>query len=176
MVKFLYLTQRAAKGVCGVPVSPSFFLCAHFKGSSEHLPQFRWVFIGRFPLAMKLRMFLALLHCGDGKGRFGNPLLASPASGGASRAPLAWAAPGWPFSVTGVPGSATWWRNNRFFPLDTMERWCGLGRSFGVSNASFSPLSLLILHINKDWLGLYQLPNLFSHSDLYLMLSPCQPW
>lgn len=70
MVKFLYLTQTAAKGVYGMPVSLSFY-CTHSKGSSGHLPEFRWLSIGESPLAKKLRMFPALLPCGDGKGRLG---------------------------------------------------------------------------------------------------------
>lgn len=52
-------------------------------------------------------------------------------------------------SVPGVHGSAMCWMNKwQVYPLDTMERWCGLGKSFVVSNAFFSPLPLLTLHIN----------------------------
>ncbi|KAI1234763.1 hypothetical protein IHE44_0003141 [Lamprotornis superbus] len=47
----------------GKPRSPE----AHGEGSSGYLPEFHWMCIGECPLAKKLRMFLALFHCGDGK-------------------------------------------------------------------------------------------------------------
>lgn len=107
----------------------------------------------------------------------GDPLVASPA--GVSRGPLIWIAVGWllpmelgcavsPVFMEVHCGGRT---SIFFFPVDTMERLCELRKCLILAKASSSPLFLLTLHINRDQLGLYQLPNVFKYSDLSFTLS-----